>query len=716
MAHSNISSSHVVLETDAEIIQESEDVHETSFTSTQMFDTDELLLRLPSRKLMSSVGSKGTTTTLRKKKTIRSKSMKYRTVRMPRNANSEDILKKLNDEDVMDDDGHMTEDGKDVIRSMPVSLSGKIQALQHLSENQQASNMRLKYSTWFSSSITSSWNKFKRRVNNLAFYTALWKSAIKKIKGHFGTSVTSYFLFLKWLFLWNLFSFFIAFCFQVLPQLLYRFFQMKPKGYSNNTHFVGTDLLTGKGWFEDTELYYGFYTNESISISDSTYYNMPYAYFLTSAVNYLLLLAIIAYSIARSYKTNYIEAGNENTFYFVTKIFCGWDYGITSKDAAVLKHKSLCNEFKENLTKFKDDIKKRKLYQQCRLFFWRLFTHLLVLALISASGYFVYFLSNTKRIELPLLADLTVPICISAANTLLPFIFSGIAYLEQYDQPQTNLYITMIRNMLLKVTNISMLCFYWAQKVIDTTKNEYKCWETFISQDIYRLVLVDFFFSLLFTLWFEIFWAMIYHFKIISRSPEFNIAANTLDLIYSQALCWLGLFYSPLMPLLMAVKLFIIFYVKWLSVLKTCQTSKKAWHAARTHTIFLFFLLVFFVLTATTVAVSIVFSQPSIECGPFRNFKSAYDVVLNMVISSKGAAEFLQDVLEFISKPGFITLILVTLCISAYYSRIVLIGHKEMVKLLKYQLAMEGQDKVFLLKLLNQVKSGKIFNNAGKTH
>lgn len=78
---------------------------------------------------VSSVGSKGTTTTLRKKKTIRSKSMKYRTVRMPRNANSEDILKKLNDEDVMDDDGHMTEDGKDVIRSMPVSLSGKIQAL-----------------------------------------------------------------------------------------------------------------------------------------------------------------------------------------------------------------------------------------------------------------------------------------------------------------------------------------------------------------------------------------------------------------------------------------------------------------------------------------------------------------------------------------------------------------------------------------------------------
>lgn len=34
----------------------------------------------------------------------------------------------------------------------------------------------------------------------------------------------------------------------------------------------------------------------------------------------------------------------------------------------------------------------------------------------------------------------------------------------------------------------------------------------------------------------------------------------------------------------------------------------------------------------------------------------------------------------------------------------------------KILLLQEGQDKVFLLKLLNQVKSGKIFTNAGKTH
>lgn len=714
------SSPHVFLNTEAEIIGH-QGMYETSFAdeattsaTTRFSDTDDLLLRLPSRKLVSSIGSKGTgttTTTLRKKKTMRSKTLRFRTVRMPRNANSNDILKKLKDDEVMDDDGEITEDGKEVIRAMPVSLNGKLEALQHLSEYQQSSSKRLKYSTWFSSGISGSWNKFKRRMNNLTFYMDPWTNAIKKVKGHFGTSVTSYFLFLKWLFLWNVFSFFLAFCFQVLPQLLYRFLQMEPRGYASNTVFVGTDLLTGKGWLESTELYYGFYTNESISITGSTAYNMTYAYFLTSGFNYLLLLAIIAYSIAKSYKINYVEAGNETTYYFVTKLFCGWDYGITSKNAATLKHKSMGNEFKEHLTKFKDDAKKEKLAQQCRLFFWRLFTHLIVLGFISGSGYFVYFLSNRKLTDLPLLDVLVVPICISAANTFLPFIFSGIAHFENYEHPQTHLYITMVRNMLLKVTNISMLCFYWAKKVIAATEQKPKCWETFISQEIYRLVLVDFFFSLLFTLLFELLWGLLYRIKIVKKSPEFDIAANTLDLIYSQTLCWLGLFYSPLMPLMMSVKIFIIFYVKWLSVLHTCQSSKKTWHAARTHTIFLGVLLLFFVLTATTVAVSILFSQPSTECGPFKNFESAYDVVLQMVNVSKGSIGFFKAALQFISQPGFITIILVTVSICAYYSRIVLIGHKEMVGLLKYQLRMEGQDKVFLLKLLNQVKSEKIFNS-----
>ena len=47
--------------------------------------------------------------------------------------------------------------------------------------------------------------------------------------------------------------------------------------------------------------------------------------------------------------------------------------------------------------------------------------------------------------------------------------------------------------------------------------------------------------------------------------PEFNIGRNTLSLIYSQGLIWLGTFYCPLLPVIMAFKLLVIFYVKRVS-------------------------------------------------------------------------------------------------------------------------------------------------------
>lgn len=51
----------------------------------------------------------------------------------------------------------------------------------------------------------------------------------------------------------------------------------------------------------------------------------------------------INYSMANSYRENYIYAGDEFSF-FISKAFCSWDYGITDKSAALLKQKSIFNE------------------------------------------------------------------------------------------------------------------------------------------------------------------------------------------------------------------------------------------------------------------------------------------------------------------------------------------------------------------------------------
>lgn len=64
---------------------------------------------------------------------------------------------------------------------------------------------------------------------------------MKEIGGKFGTSVLSYFLFLKWLLMFNIFSFLVNFSFITIPVLV---FEPSPNTPANVT-FRGLELLTG---------------------------------------------------------------------------------------------------------------------------------------------------------------------------------------------------------------------------------------------------------------------------------------------------------------------------------------------------------------------------------------------------------------------------------------------------------------------------------------
>jgi hypothetical protein len=44
--------------------------------------------------------------------------------------------------------------------------------------------------------------------------------------------------------------------------------------------------------------------------------------------------------------------------------------------------------------------------------------------------------------------------------------------------------------------------------------------------------------------------------------PEFDIARNTLNIIYSQTLFFVGLYFSPLLAFVIILKMFVTFYVR----------------------------------------------------------------------------------------------------------------------------------------------------------
>ena len=156
---------------------------------------------------------------------------------------------------------------------------------------------------------------------------------------------------------------------------------------------------------------------------------------------------LIFFSLTKSYKENFINASGAFNFYYVTKVFCGWDYKITNIKAAVLKHNGLYKElqvcciekeiFKYNIYRtyllngwgsknlvFHNNKEKRSskllmfplILQEylasfkksdqsltccgwCQLWLFRIVLNLIVLGLLAGSTYLVWYISYTQSLK-----------------------------------------------------------------------------------------------------------------------------------------------------------------------------------------------------------------------------------------------------------------------------------------------------------------------------
>ena len=108
--------------------------------------------------------------------------------------------------------------------------------------------------------------------------------------------------------------------------------------------------------------------------------------------------------------------------------------------------------------------------------------------------------------------------------------------------------------------------------------------------------------------------------------PEFDIAQNTMLLIYGQTLTWVAIYYSPMILLVFNIILFLSFYLKLASLKLNCSISTRPWHAGQSQTVF--FILTFFSLIGTVgYFCNVIQKQPSTDCGPFKNEDHPYSVV-----------------------------------------------------------------------------------------
>uniref|UniRef100_A0A8C6XVH2 Transmembrane channel-like protein n=1 Tax=Naja naja TaxID=35670 RepID=A0A8C6XVH2_NAJNA len=456
-----------------------------------------------------------------------------------------------------------------------------------------------------------------------------WQKTLKDIGSQFGTSIHSYFVFLTWLLMFNIFSFLINFSFLAIPQLI--------AAQSNHLSFTSLEFLTGAGYFTNTVLYSGFYTNGTIAkIENASPYYMQLAYIFTIGIYFITCFLSLIYSMAKSFRNHLVMAQMHSRN--AAKLLCIWDFNVVDEKAVQMNQKNISTQIKVKMMAVtlkllihqELSLQQRILHISIHLAMWFLS---LGSAVASCAG--IYFFSlvnlelflNEENTQLQNEASMLIlPIVVCLFNHVMPFLYSFSSLVEKFTYPRHQIYTAIIRNVILKISIIGILCYYWLN-IVALSKVE--CWETLIGQDIYRLLIADFVCCLLGSFFGEFLLRLIGT-KCYKKLgvPEFDIARNVLDLIYAQTLTWIGIFFAPLLPAVQMISFFIIICVKKISLMKNCQPPRKAWRGSQMNTIFVF--LLFFPSFAgvlSVIAVTVWRREPSEACGPFRGLKAPFEAI-----------------------------------------------------------------------------------------
>uniref|UniRef100_H3B7P0 Transmembrane channel-like protein n=1 Tax=Latimeria chalumnae TaxID=7897 RepID=H3B7P0_LATCH len=562
----------------------------------------------------------------------------------------------------------------------------------------------------------------------------LWHYPLKQIGGRFGTSVLSYFIFLKTLLLFSVFLFIGNLFFIVVPQAVY-----PPVDHHNNQTFTGLELFTGAGYFTDTVLYYGYYSNSTLTeqcsvnanstqcakdLSHTLPYNLPLAYIFTIGVAFFITCIALVYSMSKSFGDSYRV--NSASGDLAVKVFCSWDFKVIQKRSIKVQSDNICTQLKELLA----DLQRKSSPMSLRKRFGKIviefFAWMLALGSVLGCTFAVYRCSilllenyNDKLSQNTMLKEaslLALPLMVSSINLLMPYVYNAMRILERDESPEIQLYAAICRNLLLKMTVLGMLCYHW---LVQVTRQPQKCWETFVGQELYRFVIMDFIFIILDTIFGELVWRIISETWLKSkRKPEFDIARNVLELIYGQTLAWLGVLFCPLLAGIQIIKLILIFYIKKTSLVMNCQSPRKPWRASHMTTLFIT-LLCFpsFLGAAVSISYTIWWMKPSEECGPFRTLTTIYESgkvwVRRLEKSNPRFYWFSWIHRHLVENPLVIFTAAGILLIVIYFHAEVVDGQRKIIRLLREQIANEGEDKKFLINKL-QDSYKKINSSPGK--
>ncbi|XP_064091395.1 transmembrane channel-like protein 7 [Macrobrachium nipponense] len=609
---------------------------------------------------------------------------------------------------------------------------------------------------WYSvAPVTSAVMSGKNRIHSIMHTLDPIHSLLKRIEGKHGASVVAVFNFIRDMIRLNLFLAILGLCGIVIPSSisvsqdtdqafgwviwnstsdLCSDLSLVPnssleecnKNYTDKIHqdvedhshkwtALLQDFLQGTGFLEWTFLFSGYYPP---AVSKGNYI-ISLAYLLTVFVTYMVSLVFVVRFVAKFLSKAFISINSETNFPEI--VFAAWDYTIKEPAAAKTEMALFVCEVKAALDD--DNYKKRSLARTRRdetiLYSKRIIINLLIIALIGSSWAGIYFLVTTipeaskfspsDDIEVSLqnfFWEYAPTLTVAGLNLIFPVIFSILVTYEQYTG-RKELFLTLSRCVLVRLTSLGILIItkisvIYEKKQGDScdVNDEFICWETHLGQQVYAILILDLIIQIAMTFFVNVVRLMLTFLQnpICQKlgTIEFFVPGHVLDVVYIQAVCWVGLLYSPLLVPCCFVYFCFTFFCKLFTISVTCVPANRVFRASRSSAMFMTILALAFFMCIIPNALAMLYLQPSIACSPFRGLEYAWQVLTYYVCRLTGSSYWIRSVLFYLDDTILCIALLLLLILLAFYYIAIINARGAYMKQLEDRLKDINKDKRFL--------------------
>nr|XP_034492427.1 transmembrane channel-like protein 1 [Marmota flaviventris] len=632
------------------------------------------------------------------------------------------------------------------VKCKPWKMEKKIEVLKEakkfVSENEGALG-KGKGKQWFAFKMMMSkkWAKFLRDFENFKAACIPWENKIKAIESQFGSSVASYFLFLRWMYGVNMVLFILTFSLIMLPEYLwglpYGSLPRKtvPRAEEASAANFGV-LYDFNGLAQYSVLFYGYYDNKrTIGWMN---FRLPLSYFLVGIMcigySFLVVLRAMTKNIGDD------GGGDDNTFNFSWKMFCSWDYLIGNPETADNKFNSITMNFREAIT----EERAAQVEENVHLIrFLRFLANFFVFLTLGASGYLIFWAVKRSQEFAQQDPDTLgwwekneMNMVMSLLGMFCPTLFDLFAELEDYHPLIAlkwllgrifalllgNLYVFILALMdeinnkieeekLVKANitlwEANMIKAYNASLSENTTGPPFfvhpadvprgPCWETMVGQEFVRLtvsdvlttyvtILIGDFLRACFVRFCNYCWCWDLEYGYPSYT-EFDISGNVLALIFNQGMIWMGSFFAPSLPGINILRLHTSMYFQCWAVMCCNVPEARVFKASRSNNFYLGMLLLILFLSTMPVLYMIVSLPPSFDCGPFSGKNRMFEVIGETL--ENDFPSWMAKILRQLSNPGLVIAVVLVMGLTIYYLNATAKGQKaanlELKKKMKLQ-------------------------------